>query len=50
MRPLLLATLLLTACAGRDTPAGAWVFWDQKQNPGDPPAFEVLEEPLCRRP
>lgn len=44
MRPLLLAALLLSACAGRDTPADAWVFRDQKQKPGDPSLIEAVED------
>jgi hypothetical protein len=41
---LLAALLLVTACAGRDTPADAWVFRDVGQKPGDPSLFEVIAD------
>lgn len=40
MRAAVVAALVLSGCAGRDTPADAWAFRGASQKPGDPSFFE----------
>lgn len=50
MRAAVVAALVLSGCAGRDTPADAWAFRGASQKPGDPSLAEVTTDAAEQNP